>query len=63
MAGIMLRSTAFNDHDMLPTRFSKEGGNVSPPLELPGAPRADEVHRLLVERDVASGTMVGTYSR
>ncbi|MEU9507858.1 YbhB/YbcL family Raf kinase inhibitor-like protein [Micromonospora sp. NPDC048170] len=150
MAGIMLRSTAFNDHDMLPSRFSRDGGNMSPPLEwaqvpesaaelvlfvedpdagktpflhwlvtgiapsaagapeggvplggrewpndfgttgwggphppqgddphryffrlyaldrpleLPDTPRADEVHRLLAERDIASGTMVGTYSR
>ncbi|MFI7516558.1 hypothetical protein ACIBVK_23995 [Micromonospora echinofusca] len=40
MAGIMLRSTAFNDHDMLPSRFSKEGGNVSPPLEWAQVPES-----------------------
>ncbi|MFE9205430.1 YbhB/YbcL family Raf kinase inhibitor-like protein [Micromonospora sp. NPDC007230] len=40
MAGIMLRSTAFNDHDLLPGRFSREGGNVSPPLEWSQVPDA-----------------------
>ncbi|MER6757959.1 hypothetical protein ABT235_27705 [Micromonospora echinofusca] len=40
MAGIMLRSTAFNDHDMLPGRFSREGGNVSPPLEWAQVPES-----------------------
>ncbi|MFE9655653.1 YbhB/YbcL family Raf kinase inhibitor-like protein [Micromonospora sp. NPDC006431] len=40
MAGIMLRSTAFNDHDLLPGRFAREGGNVSPPLEWSQVPDA-----------------------
>ncbi|PZF94928.1 YbhB/YbcL family Raf kinase inhibitor-like protein [Micromonospora deserti] len=150
MAGIMMRSPAFNDHDRLPDRFSRDGGNLSPPLEwsgvpdgttelvlivedpdagrvpflhwlvtgigagsagvpeggvplggrewpngfgttgwggpqpprgddphryffrlyavdqpleLPDAPQADDVHRALVDKEFASGTMVGTYAR
>ncbi|MFI7608259.1 YbhB/YbcL family Raf kinase inhibitor-like protein [Micromonospora sp. NPDC049366] len=46
MAGIMLRSVAFNDHDMLPDRFSRDGGNISPPLEWGEVP--DEASELLL---------------
>lgn len=53
MAGIMLRSTAFNDHDMLPGRFSQEGGNVSPPLEWSPVPEASEL--VLFVEDLDAG--------
>ncbi|MEV1329341.1 YbhB/YbcL family Raf kinase inhibitor-like protein [Micromonospora costi] len=49
MAGIMMRSTAFNDHDMLPARFSREGGNISPPLEWTEVPDSATELVLLVE--------------
>ncbi|MEH0985350.1 YbhB/YbcL family Raf kinase inhibitor-like protein [Micromonospora sp. CPCC 205556] len=49
MAGIMLRSTAFNDHDQLPGRFSREGGNASPPLEWSDVPETATELLLLVE--------------
>ncbi|MGC5018281.1 YbhB/YbcL family Raf kinase inhibitor-like protein [Micromonospora sp. DT47] len=49
MAGIMLRSTAFNDHDLLPPRFAREGGNVSPPLEWADVPAPTTELVLLVE--------------
>ncbi|KXK61595.1 MULTISPECIES: YbhB/YbcL family Raf kinase inhibitor-like protein [Micromonospora] len=49
MAGIMLRSTAFTDHDLLPGRFAQEGGNVSPPLEWSGVPDGTAELVLLVE--------------
>lgn len=49
MAGIMLRSTAFNDHDLLPGRFSRDGGNVSPPLEWSQVPDAADELILIVE--------------
>ncbi|KKK05714.1 YbhB/YbcL family Raf kinase inhibitor-like protein [Micromonospora sp. HK10] len=49
MAGIMLRSTAFTDHDLLPGRFAKDGGNVSPPLQWADVPDAAEELVLLVE--------------
>jgi Raf kinase inhibitor-like YbhB/YbcL family protein len=38
MAGVTLRSSAFNDHDLMPERLSKLGGNASPPLEWSGVP-------------------------
>ncbi|MFC0529548.1 YbhB/YbcL family Raf kinase inhibitor-like protein [Phytohabitans kaempferiae] len=38
MAGLVLRSPAFNDHDMMPERLSRQGGNLSPPLEWSGVP-------------------------
>jgi Raf kinase inhibitor-like YbhB/YbcL family protein len=49
MAGIELRSTAFNDHDMMPGRLSKPGGNMSPPLQWSGVPDGTEELVLLVE--------------
>ncbi|MGR6320824.1 YbhB/YbcL family Raf kinase inhibitor-like protein [Micromonospora soli] len=51
MAGIMLRSTAFNDHDLLPGRFSREGGNVSPPLEWSQVPEATELVLMVEDPD------------
>ncbi|MGW5670642.1 YbhB/YbcL family Raf kinase inhibitor-like protein [Micromonospora sp. NPDC003776] len=51
MAGIMLRSTAFNDHDMLPGRFAQEGGNVSPPLEWSPVPDATELVLMVEDPD------------
>jgi Raf kinase inhibitor-like YbhB/YbcL family protein len=56
MAGIMLRSTAFNDHDLLPGRFSREGGNVSPPLEWSQVPDGTEELVLMVEDPDAGNT-------
>ncbi|BCB79182.1 hypothetical protein Pflav_055920 [Phytohabitans flavus] len=38
MSGLMLRSTAFNDHDLMPDRMSRSGDNSSPPLEWSAAP-------------------------
>ncbi len=38
METIELRSPAFNDHAPIPPRFSKDHGNVSPPLEWSGVP-------------------------
>ncbi|MFJ8582080.1 YbhB/YbcL family Raf kinase inhibitor-like protein [Micromonospora sp. NPDC093277] len=52
----MLRSTAFNDHDMLPGRFSREGGNVSPPLEWSQVPDSAEELILFVEDPDAGKT-------
>lgn len=56
MAGIMMRSTAFNDHDLLPGRFSQEGGNVSPPLEWSQVPDGTEELILFVEDPDAGKT-------
>ncbi|MEU1605195.1 YbhB/YbcL family Raf kinase inhibitor-like protein [Micromonospora matsumotoense] len=49
MAGLMLRSTAFTDHDLLPGRFARDGGNVSPPLQWSDVPSAATQLLLLVE--------------
>ncbi|MGW1062543.1 YbhB/YbcL family Raf kinase inhibitor-like protein [Micromonospora rubida] len=49
MAGIMLRSTAFTDHDQLPGRFARDGGNVSPPLQWADVPGSAQELVLLVE--------------
>lgn len=49
MAGIELRSSAFNDHDLMPGRLSKPGGNVSPPLQWAGIPDGTEELVLLCE--------------
>lgn len=38
MSGIELRSSAFDDHDPMPERLSKKGGNTSPPLSWSGVP-------------------------
>lgn len=52
MAGMMIRSVAFNDHDRIPVRFAQDGGNVSPPLEWSGAPGStDELVLLVEDRD------------
>ncbi|MGC1210648.1 MAG: YbhB/YbcL family Raf kinase inhibitor-like protein [Micromonospora sp.] len=56
MAGIMLRSTAFNDHDLLPGRFSRQGENVSPPLEWSDVPDGTEELILFVEDQDAGKT-------
>lgn len=49
MAGLDLRSTAFNDHDLMPGRLSRPGGNVSPPLQWSGVPDETEELVLLCE--------------
>ena len=49
MPGIELRSSAFNDHDLMPERLSKLGGNVSPPLTWSGVPEGTAELALMVE--------------
>ncbi len=49
MSGLELRSTAFNDHDMMPERLSKPAGNASPPLQWSGVPEDAEELVLLCE--------------
>jgi Raf kinase inhibitor-like YbhB/YbcL family protein len=39
---IELRSAAFNDHTLIPDRYSYEGGNISPPMEWSGVPDGTE---------------------
>jgi Raf kinase inhibitor-like YbhB/YbcL family protein len=49
MAGIEMRSTAFNDQDLMPERLSRPAGNISPPLEWSMAPEGSQELVLLVE--------------
>jgi Raf kinase inhibitor-like YbhB/YbcL family protein len=49
MANIQLRSSAFNDHDMMPRRLSRLGANVSPPLSWSDPPEGTAQLVLLVE--------------
>lgn len=59
MAGIELRSSAFNDHYLLPARYSRSGGNVSPPLGWSGAPDGTAEFALVCEDpDAPTGTFV-----
>lgn len=46
---LRMRSVAFNDHDRMPDRMSRPGGNVSPPLEWSGVPEGTTELVLLVE--------------
>jgi Raf kinase inhibitor-like YbhB/YbcL family protein len=59
MGGIELRSPAFADRAPIPKRFSRLGGNVSPPLEWSGVPPAAvELVLLCEDPDAPSGTFV-----
>ncbi|WP_158882259.1 YbhB/YbcL family Raf kinase inhibitor-like protein [Amycolatopsis anabasis] len=54
-----LRSVAFGDQDLIPERYSYEGGNVSPPLEWSGVPGGTAELALLCEDPDAPG---GTFT-
>ena len=62
MAGIQLRSPSFGDHQPIPTRHAKDHDNLSPALEWSGA-SAGDLRRALGGKELASGTLVGTYQR
>jgi Raf kinase inhibitor-like YbhB/YbcL family protein len=54
---IELRSSAFNDHTLIPSQYSFEGANASPPLEWRGIPKsARELVLLCEDPDAPSGT-------
>ncbi|HEX5596699.1 MAG TPA: YbhB/YbcL family Raf kinase inhibitor-like protein [Micromonosporaceae bacterium] len=55
MANLQLRSSAFNDHDLMPERLSRSGGNISPPLTWSAPPEGTAELVLLVE-DPDGGT-------
>lgn len=57
--GIELRSPAFNDHTLIPDRYSADGGNISPPIEWSQAPSDTEELALVCEDpDAPGGTFV-----
>lgn len=51
---LQLSSPAFTDHDVMPERLSRPGGNVSPPLEWTGVPDGTRELMLLCEDPDAS---------
>lgn len=54
---LMLKSTAFGQNQRIPTRFTRDGGNLSPPLQWGGAPQGTKSYALIVEDpDAPSGT-------
>jgi Raf kinase inhibitor-like YbhB/YbcL family protein len=56
---VELRSSAFNDHTLIPDRYSKGGDNISPPLEWGGIPDGTRELALLCEDpDAPGGTFV-----
>ncbi|MGP3972300.1 YbhB/YbcL family Raf kinase inhibitor-like protein [Streptomyces sp. 6N223] len=56
MAGIELRSEAFTDHTPIPRRYTKDGQDVSPPLQWSGPPEGTREMVLLCEDpDAPSG--------
>lgn len=53
---LTLSSFAFADGQPIPQRFTRDGGNISPPLRWHGAPRGTRSHALVVEDpDAPSG--------
>jgi len=59
MAGIDLRSPAFNDHDLVPGRHAHDEDNVSPALQWSGVPDgAGELVLLCEDADAPSGTFL-----
>ncbi|WP_405594099.1 YbhB/YbcL family Raf kinase inhibitor-like protein [Streptomyces sp. NBC_01410] len=59
MAGIELKSAAFNDHAMIPRRYAKDDENISPPLTWSRVPDGTaELVLLCEDPDAPSGTFV-----
>jgi Raf kinase inhibitor-like YbhB/YbcL family protein len=59
MAGIEPRNPAFSDHDLIPRRYAKDGGNVSPPLAWSGVPAGTRELVLVCEDpDAPAGTFL-----
>lgn len=59
MAGIELRSAAFNDQAPIPRRYTRDGEDVSPPLSWSEPPAGTQELVLLCEDpDAPSGTFV-----
>jgi Raf kinase inhibitor-like YbhB/YbcL family protein len=53
----ILNSPAFGDGDPIPPRYSRDGDNVSPPLEWQDAPQTTQSYVLVVDDpDAPSGT-------
>jgi hypothetical protein len=54
-----LTSSAFPDGGLIPDKYSKDGGNISPPLSWTGVPNATKSLALIMDDpDAPSGTFV-----
>src|SRR5258706_15221229 len=54
-----LISPAFRDGEFIPDKYSKEGGNISPPLAWTGMPRVSQSLALIMDDpDAPSGVFV-----
>lgn len=54
---LMLNSAAFEPNEKIPDQFSRDGGNVSPPISWEGAPAGTQSFALVVEDpDAPRGT-------
>ncbi|MFN2532431.1 MAG: YbhB/YbcL family Raf kinase inhibitor-like protein [Pyrinomonadaceae bacterium] len=53
--GLSLSSTAFNDGGMIPTKYTCDGENISPPLEWSGVPPTAQSLALTVDDPDAPG--------
>jgi Raf kinase inhibitor-like YbhB/YbcL family protein len=53
--GIKLTSSAFKDGGMIPTKYTCDGANVSPPLEWSGAPQTTKSLALICDDPDAPG--------
>jgi len=59
VAGLVLRSPAFNDHDRMPDRFSLQAGNTSPALQWSGVPEGTaELVLMCEDPDAPSGAFL-----
>jgi Raf kinase inhibitor-like YbhB/YbcL family protein len=59
MKQMTLRSAAFSDHAMIPHTYSREAGDVSPPLQWTDVPdEAVELVLVCEDRDAPGGTFV-----
>lgn len=54
---LTLSSSAFGNEQAIPDRYSRDGGNISPPVEWEGAPAGARSYALIVEDpDAPKGT-------